>query len=487
MKKFFSKLFQQVKQPKWRHGRLSALVMAGLVAIAVLLNVAIRSLEDEYGWRKDYSFNRYATTGQETQAVVDRLSSPVEIYLLEGGTLDGELIELLNRYDVLSDKITIVYTSIAKNPGILNQFPGDVNTALTAGNIVVSCKATGRYKILNYLDFSIQEYSIEQGVFEIAGKAYEKKLTEALVYVTEAAIPMVGVLQGHGEYTLEQLASLVDFLQSNNYDTCSVNLLSGGSLEDIDLLLIGSPQKDFTQDEVSKINAFAQGGGSLLVTRDYTDPMALANYFSLLRNYGVTPLNGVVVANAEDTESYYGESIYLLPYMDQVDFTLPLISGQMDILLLAGASAFETPADPDSALTVETVLKSGERAYLRDPSDGNATIDQQPGDRTGELSLALYAKRMHSTGDVSRLFAIGNSTLFTDEYLYQITYNKEFILQLMGELLPQKAISLDIMASAAYRPGLTPRSQTLGIALMVAVPLLILAAALCILLPRRNR
>ena len=85
------------------------------------------------------------------------------------------------------------------------------------------------------------------------------------------------------------------------------------------------------------------------------------------------------------------------------------------------------------------------------------------------------------------IIAIGNSTVFTDEYMYQRTFNEEFILQVMGELLPQKTVSLDIMAKSAFHPGLTAGSQTTGLALLVAVPLAIFLAAVLVLTPRRNR
>ena len=47
-----------------------------------------------------------------------------------------------------------------------------------ADSVIVSCPATGRYKVLTYADFITQGYNIEQGTFEIEGLAYEKKLTE---------------------------------------------------------------------------------------------------------------------------------------------------------------------------------------------------------------------------------------------------------------------------------------------------------------------
>ena len=488
-KRAFAALAQMLRKPKWRQGRWSVFVLCIVIAISVLVNVGVEALEREYGWRKDYSFNGYATTGAETRAVADRLEKPVDIYLLyQGGQADqGHLMELLNRYAALSDLIRILPTDIAQNPGIFNRFQGDMDSAMEADTVIVSCEETGRYKLLTYDDFITQGYNIETGAFQIEGIAYEKSLTEALIYVTEDNIPVVGVLQGHGELTMEEIVHLTAFLHSNNYDSREVSLLGGQSLEGIDLLLIASPQRDLSGGELEAIDAFAKRGGSLLAMRDYTDPMALPNYFSLLRNYGVQPLAGIVVAGENDEGSYYGEQIYLLPYLCEMDMTLPLIAGKMDILLMPGASAFETPAEPDKSLTVATVLKSGPNAYVRDAADGYTGIEQQANDRVGEMSLALYAHRMHATGNVSRLFAVGNSTMFTDEYIYQRTFNEPFIMQVMGMLLPQKTVSLDIVASSAFHPGLRAGSQMAGIGLIVAMPLCVLVAAICILLPRRNR
>lgn len=489
MKKLLAKLMAKFRQPKWRHGKFSALLMAGFLTSCVLVNVGVKALEDEYGWRRDFSFNGYATTTEETKAALDRLNSDVELYLLyQSGAEDVQVLQVLNRYAVLSDRVTVIPTDIAKNPGILTRFQGDLDTALQADTVVVNCPDTGRYKVLSYDDFFTQGYNIEKGAFEIEGLAYEKELTESIGYVTQESIPTLGILQGHGELSAETLQNLTAFLKSNNYDSATVNLMDGGTLDNIDLLLIADPQKDLSDAEVQTISAFAQAGGSLFVIRDYTDPIdGMPNYFSLLKSYGVVPLPGVVVAGEEDVGSYYGERIYLMPYMNELDMTLPLISGGLDVLLLAGASAFETPGEADQSLSVSTVLKTGPNAYIRDPSDGKTTIERQEGDRTGELSLALYAHRMHATGNISRMFAIGNSSVFTDEYVYQRTFNEEFILQVMGEMLPQASVSLNIMASTAFRPALTVGSQAVGVALLVAVPLLVVMAALCVLLPRKNR
>ena len=319
MKKRLSSLLLRFRQPKWRHGKLGALLVAGFLAICVLVNVFVQALEDEYGWRTDLSFNAYATTGEQTRAVLDRLENDVDLYLLyQSGAEDTQLLQLLNRYAVLSDRVTVKETDIAQNPGILTRFPGDTDKTAQADSVIVSCDATGRYKILDYTDFLTQGYDIESGTFQPEGLSYEKSLTEAIASVAQTDPPTVGVLQGHGELTPDALELLLSFLESNGYDHVTVDLSAEGALTDVALLLIASPQKDFSDTELEEINEFAKEGGSLFITRDYTDPLdSMPNYLSLLRSYGVTPLSGIVV----DPGAYHENPLAIVPYMEELDMT----------------------------------------------------------------------------------------------------------------------------------------------------------------------
>lgn len=484
-----NKWIKRLREPRWRHGKLNALLMTSFLIICVLVNVAVTALEDSYGWKRDLSFNGYASTGKETQQTLERLEREVELYLLyQNGEVDAALLALLERYDVLSEKVAVLETDIARNPGILTRFEGDADHALEADTVIVNCPETGRYKLLNYKDFMTAGYNVETGAYELEGLAYEKKLTEAILYVAQDSIPVVGILQGHGEFEESALAVLIEFLHSNNYATSAVNLLRGDTLEGVDLLLFAAPQNDLSDGEMEIISSYAQNGGNMLVLRDYTDPIEdMPNYMALLRSYGAVPLPGVVVAGAEDTGSYHEEPLMLLPYMESVDMTMQLIANGMDILLMPAASAFETPGDPTSSLTTAAVLKTGPHAYVRNLSDGVDVIDRQDGDIQGEITVGLFAHRMHANGNVSRMFALGCSATLMNEYIYQSSYVEEFLLMLMGELLPDKAVLLDIMASTALRPALTAGSQTLGVVLTAVVPLLVIMAGLCVLLPRRNR
>ena len=138
MKKWFGKILSRFHQPRWRHGKLGALLMACFLLACVLINIGVKALEDEYGWKRDLSFNGYATTGEETQKALDRLEHDVELYLLyQSGEVDAYVQNLLERYAVLSDRIRVLPTDLARNPGILTRFQGDLDRAIEADTVAL--------------------------------------------------------------------------------------------------------------------------------------------------------------------------------------------------------------------------------------------------------------------------------------------------------------------------------------------------------------
>ena len=86
-----------------------------------------------------------------------------------------------------------------------------------------------------------------------------------------------------------------------------------------------------------------------------------------------------------------------------------------------------------------------------------------------------------------KAFIIGNTTFMTDSNLYATTDNGPFLLRMLAHLMDREAISLNIAAKPAVRPGLSASGQSMGVALMVAAPLAVLMAAVWVLVPRRNR
>ncbi len=103
--------------------------------------------------------------------------------------------------------------------------------------------------------------------------------------------------------------------------------------------------------------------------------------------------------------------------------------------MLTGSRAFETPSDTDRSLTVETVLTSGYKAYLRDLSGGNMSLDQAADDEIGPFALALSSTRVTEKGQHFRAFVLGCSTVLTSSQVHAMTDSQQFIVKMVEYLL----------------------------------------------------
>ena len=477
------------KNPRWRYGSFSTLLLCVALAALIALNMAFTDLEKKNGWRADFSFNGLTTQSEITREVLAELKQPVHIYALyQKGNEDMPLFELLDRYAAASDMVTWEQADVALNPGLLTRFQSEVaGESVTNDSLVVFCEATGRWKALSYQDFLTLSLNLEAGAYEVSGLRYESRITSAIAYVTRDAIPRVIVAQGHRELDEAATGVLAELLENNYFDV-QYGRLSEMEPQPGDLVMLLSPTRDLTDGELEMLAAFADAGGSFLFTCDYTDPVsAMPNYTALMRSFGFLPKEGVVVASEAEQGTYYDNMrINLIPYMLVGEITADL-AGSYNTLLLPGCRAFETPDQTDGGLMVTPILSSGYGAYLHDVNGASLSLTQQESDEVGPFALALEATRVTASGNASRALVLGCSALLTSEQIYAMTDAEEFILRAAQFLLDTQPTDLGIMAKAAVRPALSARSYGLGSMLLVALPLAVLAAAVLILLPRRNR
>ncbi len=480
------------KNPRLRYGSLSTLTLCLFLAALVVLNSIVSALEKKNGWRADYSFNALTTQSDVTLRVLEELPYPVHIYaLFAKGQEDQPLLELLDRYAAASDLVTWEQTDVTLNPGLLTRFSGATSDdAVNNNSLIVFCEATGRHSILSSWDFITWGLNYEQGAYEISGVNYEGKITSAIRYVTQDVIPRVVIPQAHGELDESGTAVFAELLRSNSFQVDYVDWVDeSAALSGDDLLVFLSPVRDVTDAEMEVIADFTAAGGSVLFTCDFTDPIGhMPNYTALLRTYGFEPKEGVVLASPVEPDTFYnGVRMMLIPAMQETDITAELLINGADTLLLAGSRAFALPQEGDRNLVTEAVLTTSYKAYLRDLSDGGMSIDQSGDDELGPFALALQARRVMETGEVSRAFVLGASTLLTDAQIHAMTDSQEFIIRVAEYLLDTEPTDLGIVAKAAVRPRLSARSVSLGSAALVGLPLLVLGAALVVLLPRRNK
>ena len=475
---------------KLNHMRRSAASLLLCLLAAVIYIAAVGAadmLESRYALRADLSFNSVTTQSEATRNVLSRLTRDVHAYAVfsEGNELT-DLSALLDRYQASSTHFSWSRENLSRNPLLLQWVSDDLSdSAVTTDCLVIRCEETSRTRVLTWADYVAFGYNPESGQYEFTGLTYEKSLTSAILAVTSDELPQVQLLSGHGELTREETATLESHLANANYECTRIDLRHGDALDEKAPLLILSPTSDISDTELDQMLMFVQKGGSLFVTVDLTDPDQLPNLYALYRLYGVEPLPGAIVADSNDRSSYYSNPVELTPIMHNTDATQPLIAAEANFIILAPARALSLIDNGSVSLLRQIVLESGEGAYRRVPEKDSVDLNQQPDDQTGPFVLAVLCDRGFDDGTRSRAFFIGNSSAFTSEQVYSLSYSNELLLQVMQVLRGSDNLDLSILPRDAVRPAFNDRGSLIPVLLLTVPPLLVAVLAVAVLQPRK--
>ena len=457
-------------------------------AVAVAAVGAADMLESRYAARVDLSFNSVTTQSETTRSALQSLTRDVHAYAVASqGNALTDLYALLDRYQAASPHFTWSEESLSRSPMLLQWMSDDVgDSAVTADCVIVRCADTGRTRVLTWEDYMSFGYNPDSGAYEFTGLTYEKALTQAMLYVTADDIPSVQLLSGHGELSAAETAVLEQKLADANYAPRRVSLRDGDTLDPAFPLMILSPTLDVDESELEALTAFAQAGGSLFVTVDFTDPDTLPNLYAFYRLYGVVPRPGLVVADAGERGSYYGSPIELTPkLLSAAGVTDGMVQSGADFMIMAPARALDIVGTQSADLLITPLLRSGEGSYLRAAQGESIDISRQAEDPSGPFTLGVLCDRAFADGVRSRACFMGSSSLFLNETIYNMTYSNELMQQTLRYLMGRGAVNLDILPREAVRPALNAQGKALPLILLILPPLLVAVLAVAVLTPRK--
>lgn len=339
----------------FRGGGYAMVITAIVLAIVLLVHVTVSALPTNLT-QFDMSASKLYSITSNTKAVVNNLEDDVTIYWIVQADEEDAIIEaLLDRYDSLSDHISVE----KKNPDVYPTFAEQY----TDEDIYVT-------------DADLYSYSYTTS-FDGEGA-----ITSAIDYVVTDELPQLYVLEGHGEQELPQ--TFADQITKENIETTQFSLLTNDSVpEEADAVLIYEPQSDISEEEKTKLADYANAGGKLLVIAGPVDGVSLNNLESLLADYGVTTVEGVVVEAS--TDHYTAQPYILLPDMQQDGITDALIQENYypNMPIAQGLVVSE------DAENVVEVLTTSDEAFSKAAGYDLTTYEKEDGDTDGPFALAV--------------------------------------------------------------------------------------------------
>ena len=459
-----------------RGGAYSLAVTAVVLAILIAVNVFASALPASLT-RQDISAAQLYSVTSNTKAVVNNLTGDVTIYwIVQSGEEDDVLQNLLEKYDSLSDHITVE----KRNPDVYPTFAAQYTDEEPANNsLVVECGDKSRY--IPFDDIYLGEVNAYTGLYSATDFDGEGAITSAIDYVTGDEYPQVYLLEGHGEEALPE--DFAEQLEKENLETQSLSLLNVDAIpEDAACLLIYAPQSDISPEEAELLSGYVSGGGKLLVCAGAVEAGLLTNLYSLLEGYGVTAHDGIVI-DPDRAHYAFGYPYVLMPDLLSSPATDSLIeAGYYPILPLAVGLT----VDGDSAgATVTELLTTSGQAYSKAAGYGLETYEREEGDAEGPFALAVTVEDAGG----------GQITWFTsDQFLnelynaYSSGANQDLVVNALSGLIGEsEALAIRSRSlSYSYLTINAAEASLLQVLMIGVFPLAFLGLGVWVILRRRR-
>lgn len=375
-----------------RRGAFAAALMALAAAAAVVFNLLAAQLPESWAQWDLTNSGIYDITDTSVDYLA-ALEKDVEIHVLaDESSVDSRIVRFLNKYEDLSDHLTVEYIDPLVYPSVLSQY------GVEDGTVVVTCADTGlqeSFAIDDIIGYDLMTYYY-YGTKSETDFDGEGLLTSAVDAVVTEARRAVYQTSGHQETELS--AEETERLEKAHLSVDTVNLLTdGGVPADCDLLIINAPIRDLADDELDMVLEYLSVGGHVVYTM--SDQLEdLPNLEAMCAAYGMTVADGFIA----DTQRYYQNNPYLFfPVIDTSVDAAAGLSGDSMVLLYGSRGV--TLTDPER----ETVTVS---AFLTTSEDGYAIVDENNQTR-GTYAVGAVATEEIDDNIFTRLTVFGSASL----------------------------------------------------------------------------
>lgn len=407
LKEMISSYREQRKRNKklLKHGTYSMAVTAVVIAIVVVLNLVVQEIPSKYR-EIDLSSQKLYTIGEQTEKILKNLKKDVTLYYIaQDGTESSDIKNLLEKYEEGSKHITVEQKDPAVFPKFASQYTSD---NISNNSIIVVCG--DKSKVVDYS--SMYETSINYQTYsqEVTGFDGEGQLTSAINYVVSDNMPVLYNLEGHDESSMSE--TMKETIEKANIEIKSLNLLSEEAVpDDAECLFIFAPATDLTKEEADKIISYLENGGKALIVSNYTDE-DMPNFESVLENYGVQPVDGIVLEG--NTDNYVSQNpYYLLPNIESGEINSEL-SSQSRYVLVPLAQGIKKADNIRDTLNISSILTTSDSAYSKTNLKDMDTMEKEDGDIDGPFDLAVSITEKVGDDKETQIAYFASASIFND-------------------------------------------------------------------------
>lgn len=467
---------------------LSALIIAGLLLVLIVINVLFGKI-DPKRTKFDMTPSQMFDISEQTKSILEGLDSDVTIWwLVESGNENSTFQLLFERYESLTDRISIIKIDPQDSPTLVQQYTDSwSNNSLVVFNEERS-KYLDYYQLYEYENSAIAGRGTSVNIRFVG----ESVIASALNYVDKGASYHMYTVRGHGETELPE--SYKTAVTKDNVTLESLALTETDEIpEDASLILINAPRSDLSDDELQMLNSYLNRGGSMLLVTQPLETGRLANFDLLMERFGVRACDGIVF---EDNDRYYilDMKYYLIPEMPLTvshSITAPLQRNGLQVVIpIAQGLRFfgERPA----SVTAVPLFITSESSYAKTSGGKQGQgFEKEEGDLDGPFFVSMAFEEETENNSISRSVWISTAHI-TNESVNEMSSgaNEELFLNSVDWLCGQDESVIAVRSKNLTEDHLNIDSRTatvLSILIIGVLPLLYLGIGLYLRIRRKRR
>lgn len=485
---------QKMSKARFNH-TIGALVITAVVLVAtILLNVVVSLMSDKLpGMSIDLTSKGAFQLSETSIKLAQNVKKDLKITFLDdkqsyrskasSNTYYAQVMAIAEEYGKYNNKISAEYVSIVDNPNLENKYPQET---LSADNIIVSCG--DKYRILDQYDiFNVKSYYSTYSY--IASSKAEEAFDGAILSVTSTESTKLAIVEDN---STEDFTYFKNILEQNNYELVSVKLEQEDIPKDAKMLIVFTPEKDFSKTAAKKIRTYLENnkeyGKNMLYipsSKTYKTP----NLDEVLSDWGITVGDGL--AYELESSSVYGRNMYdgILCYMGSNAFTSKFDDNSAPVI-----SSYARPITLDSDAETQSLLQYSSKSGVC-PSDADDSYDFT-GNAKGNIIIAgygvngIFANDKKSSDKISTVFVFGSSTMFEKTILASTYSDQKYILAMLSESCGRvdQEITVEAKELTQYDVQIDNNSASvIGLVCYVGLPIAVICAGLIVFVKRRNK
>lgn len=486
---------------KFKRGGIATIMTVIFIAVVVVLNLLISLLSDRFpSLNVDMTAQKINTLSDQAVEVADKVDKDTTIYLIgkedayrndaiysEYGLKYSQVANLSERLEEANENIHTEFVDPDTNPEFISRYASD---SLTTGKVLVTTEK--RHRVLTIDDLFGMTRNQNTGETETYSKA-DSSLAAALEMVNMDKVPVLTIVTGHGEMlTSNNMGYFLDMMEKQNFEIREIDILTEDIPEDTQLLMIPTPNTDYTDDELDKIR-------TLLDDKEREEPIAVLAAFhptqstlpklnGFLEEWGISVKSGSMVAESDSSRYASATPSYIM--VDHVGKWLE--DGNYSRLISPVSVPLELLFTGNGEISADALWTTSEGAYV---VTENTTEDEIENPTTGKQTVAtVSASIVQFDNDLyyRSVLVFGSSYLFTDAFMETGFDNSSFMSDLMKYVTGVDGSNVSVYTERVQTNvmDITASQNTvmmLGLGVFtIGLPLVILALGLGIFLKRRH-